>query len=68
MSVSCAYRFEPLLTNLSERWDDLNEFEWSMRRVKVENIAVKGACKGRVVETYFKHNRVTVLDFRENQL
>ena len=37
---SCAYRFEPLLTHLSERWDYLNEFEWSVRRVMVENIAV----------------------------
>ena len=40
MSESCAYRFEPLLVNLSERWDYLNEFEWSIRRVWVENIAV----------------------------
>ena len=36
----CAYRFEPLLAHLSERWNYLNEFEWSVRRVKVENIAV----------------------------
>ena len=40
LSESCAYRFEPLLAHLSERWDYLNEFEWSVRRVKVENIAV----------------------------
>ena len=32
-SEGCAYRFEPLLANLSERWDYLNEFEWSARRV-----------------------------------
>ena len=28
------------LIDLSERWDYLNEFEWSVRRVMVENIAV----------------------------
>ena len=39
MSESCAYRFEPLLVNLSEQWDYLNEFQWSKRRVWVENIA-----------------------------
>ena len=36
-SESCAYRFEQLLAHMSERWDYLNEFEWSERRVKVEN-------------------------------
>ena len=40
MSESCAYRFEPLLVNLSERLDYHNEFEWSIRRVWVQNIAV----------------------------
>ena len=44
MSESCAYRFEPLLVNLSERWDYLNAFEWSIRRVWVENIAVCLLC------------------------
>ena len=38
-SESCAYRFEPLVAHLSERWDYLNKMEWSVRRVKVENIA-----------------------------
>ena len=38
-SESCAYRFESLLAHLSERLDYLNEFEWRLRRVKVENIA-----------------------------
>ena len=33
--------FEPLLANLSDGWVYLNEFEWSVRRVKVENIAVR---------------------------
>ena len=31
MSEGCAYRFEPLLVKLSERWDYLNEFEWGIR-------------------------------------
>ena len=39
MSESCAYRLEPLLANLGERWIYRNEFEWSKRRVWVENIA-----------------------------
>ena len=41
MSEGCAYRFGPLLVNLSEQWDNLNEFEWSVRRVLVENMAVR---------------------------
>ena len=41
MSEGCEYRFEPLLVNLGERWDYLNEFEWSVRRVCVENMAVR---------------------------
>ena len=41
MSEGCAHRFGPLLVNLSERWDYLNEFEWSVHRVWVENMAVR---------------------------
>ena len=40
MSEGCAYRFGQLFVNLSEPWDYLNEFEWSVRRVWVENMAV----------------------------
>ena len=39
MSEGCAYQFGPLLVNLSDRWDYLNEFEWSIRRMLVENMA-----------------------------
>ena len=39
MSEGFAYLFGPLLVNLSKRWDYLNEFEWSVRRVWVENMA-----------------------------
>ena len=41
MSEGCAYRFGPSLVNLSERWDYLNEIEWSVRRVWLENMAVR---------------------------
>ena len=40
MSEDCAYRFGPLVVNRRERWDYLNEFEWSVRRAWVENMAV----------------------------
>ena len=41
MSEGCAYRFGQLLVNLSERWDYLKEFKCSVRRVWVENMAVR---------------------------
>ena len=40
MSEGCAHRLGPLLVNLSERLDYLNEFEWSVCRGWVENMAV----------------------------
>ena len=43
MSKSCAYQFEPLVFNLSERWDYLYEFEWGICRVWVENTST-GQC------------------------
>ena len=40
MSEGCAYLFGPLLVNLSDPWYYLNWFEWSVRRVWVENMAI----------------------------
>ena len=40
MSEDCAHRYGPVVVKLSERWDYVNEFEWSVRRVWVENMAV----------------------------
>ena len=42
MSGTCAYQIEQLCAHTSDWSDYLNEFEWSMPRVWVENIAVSG--------------------------
>ena len=41
MSEGCAYQYGLLVVSLSERCDYLNEFEWSVRRVWVENMAMR---------------------------